>query len=108
MRKSKGTDRDEEEWEEDKDEESLEIAVVVGAVGLGHVHAAHRQTHTVKHVTARRHALVYPVQTLRLLKTSDLMLRGETTDRWRNGGREREREKEIIKGNERSRKKEGR
>lgn len=79
MRKSEGTDGDEEE--EDEDEESLKVAVVVGTVGFGHVHAAHRQTHAVENVAARRHALVYPVQTLRLLKTADLMLRGETTDR---------------------------
>lgn len=85
------------------DEESLKVAVVVGAVGLGHVHAAHRQTHAVQHVAARRHALVYPVQTLRLLKTADLMLRGETTDSWREEGRERwweEKWEDIIKENE--------
>lgn len=60
--------------------ESLDIAVVVRAVGFGHVHLAHRQSHAVDHVSARGHALVYAVQTLRLLETVDLVLRRKATD----------------------------
>lgn len=59
---------------------SLYIAVVVCAVGLPHVHAAHGDTHTVDTVTARGHALVDPVQTLGLRKAIDLMLRREASD----------------------------
>lgn len=61
-------------------DESLDIAVVVRAVGFGHVHLAHRQSHAVDHVSARGHALVYAVQTLRLLETVDLVLRRKATD----------------------------
>lgn len=61
-------------------DESLDIAVVLRAVGFGHVHLSHRQPHAVDHVSARRHALVYAVQTLRLLETGDLVLGRKATD----------------------------
>ena len=63
---------------------SLYIAVVVGAVGLPHVHAAHGDTNNVDGVTAGGHALVDPVQTLGLRKAIDLMLRREASDCWGN------------------------
>lgn len=59
---------------------SLYIAVAVGPVGLSHVHAAHRQAHTVDGIAARRHPLVDPVQTFGLLEAADPMLRGEASD----------------------------
>lgn len=59
---------------------SLYIAVAVGPIGLSHVHAAHRQAHTVDGVTSRGHPLVDPVQTFGLLETADPMLWGEASD----------------------------
>lgn len=62
------------------EDESLDVAVVIRAVGFGHVHLAHGDAHAVHHVSARGHALVYAVQTLRLLETGDLVLRRKATD----------------------------
>lgn len=59
---------------------SLDIAVVVGAVGLAHVHAAHRQPHAVDGVASRRHPLVDPVQAFGLLEAADPVLRREASD----------------------------
>ena len=61
---------------------SLYIAVVIGAIGLSHVHAAHGQTHAVDHVSPGGHALVDAVQPLGLLETTDPVLRGEASDCW--------------------------
>lgn len=62
------------------DRKSLDVAVVIRAVGLGHVHLAHGVTHVVHPVPARRHALVDAVQALGLLEAGDLVLRGESSD----------------------------
>lgn len=62
------------------DSTSLDVAVVIRAVRLRHVHLPHGVTHVVHPVPARRHALVDAVQALGLLEASDLVLWGEPTD----------------------------
>lgn len=59
---------------------SLDVAVVVRAVGLRHVHLPHGVAHVVDPVPAGRHALVDAVQALGLLEAGDLVLWGEPTD----------------------------
>lgn len=61
---------------------SLDVAVVIGAVCLGHIHLSHGVTHVVHAILARGHALIDAVQALCLLKAGDLVLRGETADCW--------------------------
>lgn len=59
---------------------SLDVTVVVGAVGLGHVHLAHGVAHVVDPVLAGWHALIDTVQTFSLFETADLVLWREATD----------------------------
>lgn len=59
---------------------SLDVAVVIRAVGLRHVHLPHGVAHVVHPVPAGRHALVDAVQALGLLEAGDLVLWGEPTD----------------------------
>ena len=68
------------------------VAVVVRAVGLGHVHLAHGLAHVVDAVPARRHALVDAVQALSLREAVDLVLGREASDGWggEGGGRREE------------------
>lgn len=61
---------------------SLDVAVVVCAVRLWHIHLSHGVTHMVHPVLAGWHALVDAVQALSLLKAGDLVLRGEAADGW--------------------------
>lgn len=59
---------------------SLDVAVIVGAVGLGHVHFAHGVTDVVDAISTRGHALVDAVQTFGLLETADFVLWREAPD----------------------------
>lgn len=59
---------------------SLDVAVVICAVGLRHIHLSHGLAHVVDAVPPRGHALVDAVQALSLLETGDLVLGGEATD----------------------------
>lgn len=61
---------------------SLDVAVVICAVRLWHIHLSHGVTHVVHPVLAGWHALVDAVQALSLLKAGDLVLRGEPADGW--------------------------
>lgn len=61
---------------------SLDVAVVIRAVGLWHIHLPHGVTHMVHPILARRHALIDAVQALRLLKARDLVLGREPADGW--------------------------
>ncbi len=59
---------------------SLDVTVVVSAVGLGHVHLAHGVAHMVDSILAGRHALVDAVQTFSLCEAVDLVLWREAAD----------------------------
>lgn len=59
---------------------SLDVAVVIRAVGLGHIHLSHGLAHVVDAVPPRGHALVDAVQTFSLLEAGDLVLGGEAAD----------------------------
>lgn len=69
---------------------SLDVAVVIRAVRLRHIHLSHGLTHVVHPVPPRWHALVDAVQAFSLLEAGDLVLGGEATDGWGAGGGEKE------------------
>lgn len=62
---------------------SLDVAVVIRAVCLGHIHLSHGLTHVVHPVLPRWHALIDAVQAFSLLEAGDLVLGGEPTDGWK-------------------------
>ena len=59
---------------------SLDIAVVIGAIGFSHVHASHGHAHTGDAVAAGWHTLVDAVQPLGLFEAGYPMLGGEASD----------------------------
>lgn len=59
---------------------SLDVTVVVGAVGLRHVHLAHGLAHVVDPILAGWHTLIDAVQTFSLCKTADFVLWREASD----------------------------
>lgn len=65
------------------DSTSLDVAVVIRAVRLRHIHLSHGLTHVIHPVLARWHALVDAVQALGLLEAGDLVLGWEPTDSWK-------------------------
>lgn len=69
-------------WFRGSDSTSLDVAVVIRAVCLWHIHLSHGVTHMVHPVPARWHALVDAVKALSFLKAGDLVLGGEATDSW--------------------------
>lgn len=77
MRHGSGMDSGAGEWAAIS---SLDVTVVVGAVGLGHVHLAHGVAHVVDSILAGRHALVDAVQTFSLCEAVDLVLWREAAD----------------------------
>lgn len=77
MRRGGGMDSGAGEWAAIS---SLDVTVVVSAVGLGHVHLAHGVAHVVDPVLAGWHALIDAVQTFSLFETADLVLWREAAD----------------------------
>ena len=59
---------------------SLDVAVVVCAVGFGHVHLAHGVANVVHPISARWHALVDSIQAFGLREAADLVLWREASD----------------------------
>lgn len=77
MRRGGGMDSGAGEWAAVS---SLNVTVVLGAVGLGHVHLAHGVAHVVDSILAGWHALVDAVQTSSLFEAVDLVLWREAAD----------------------------
>lgn len=65
------------------DSTSLDVAVVIRAVRLGHIHLPQGVIHVVHPVLAGWHAFVDAVEALGLLKAGNLVLGGEPTDGWK-------------------------
>lgn len=77
MRRGGGMDSGAGEW---ASASSLDVTVVVSAVGFRHVHLAHGVAHVVDSILAGWHALVDAVQTFSLFEAADLVLWREAAD----------------------------